>query len=178
MSAPTKHPSRAMRHLDIYEAWKADHDWAMACRDLEEWLSETVRVFEMIKYEDLVARIQVMGGLQPASEAAGVEQFFHAAYERWLTIARSGASELQACRRRFAQVDHADEYETCVRFAEAVVAGRPPATFALAAGSRFDELTEEEAEELRGILNAPPGSPGKLNWEPKKVPDGDASLLR
>lgn len=178
MTTPIKHRSPAMRHLEVYEAWQADHEWAMVCRDLEEWLNEGVRVFEMIRYEDRVARVGIMGGLFPAEDAAEIERWFRLGYERWLRIARSGTDAVRQCRQRFAHVDHADEYEECVRFAEGVVSGRPPAARAKAAGARFDELTEEEADELRGILESAPGLPGKLAWEPKKVPDGDPSLLR
>jgi hypothetical protein len=178
VNTPTKHRSRAQKHLDVYEPWQAEHELAMACRDVEEWLNEGVRVFEMIRYEDRVYRIGVTGGLFPTNEAAEVEEVFQERYRQWLTVARSGAATVRACRQRFAHVDHADEYEECMQFAEGVVSGRPPATLARAAGARFDELTEEEADELRDLLKAPPGSPGKLNWEPKQVPDGDASLLR
>lgn len=178
MKTPTKHRSRAQKHLDVYEPWQEDHELAMACRDLEEWLNEGVRVFEMIRYEDRVARIGITGGLFPSEDAAEIERWFRDKYTRWLGIARSGADAVRACRQRFAHVDHADEYEKCVRFAEGVASGRPPATLARAAGARFDELTEEEADELRDLLKAPPGSPGKLAWEPKKVADGDVSLLR
>jgi hypothetical protein len=54
----------------------------------------------------------------------------------------------------------------------------PSRPLPIAFGRRPDELTEEEAEELRAIMAAPPGSPGKLTRQTKKVPDGDPSLLR
>ena len=54
----------------------------------------------------------------------------------------------------------------------------PSRPIPIAFGMRPDELTEQEAEELRAIMAAPPGSPGKLTRLPKKVPDRDPSLLR
>ena len=178
VNTPNKYPSRAQKHLEVYEPWHADHELAMACRDLEEWLNEGVRVFEMIRYEDRVYRVGVFGGLIPATEAPGLESLFHQRYERWLAVARSGAEAVRMAGERFGQVDHANEYKRGLEFAEVVVRGRKPAALALAAGSRFDELTEAEAEELRAIMAALPSSPGKLTRPTKKVPDGDPSLLR
>lgn len=40
------------------------------------------------------------------------------------------------------------------------------------------ELSEEDAETLLRIINAPPGSPGKLTREPKRIPEGKPEDLR
>ena len=54
---------------------------------------------------------------------------------------------------------------------------RPERPF-LAAGARPDELTEEEAGELKALSDLTPGTPGTLKIALVPIPDGDPSRIR
>lgn len=173
---PTKrHPSRALKYLEVYEGWKADHDEAMQCYDLEEWLHEGLCVFEIVTGDDQASRTGVYFGCLTPEQA---EQHARELYGRWLEIARSALPGIDHCEAKFGSVKRADEFRATIEKAESVLRGRAPQKPAMAPGAQYQELDADETAQLENLLKAPRGAPGTLTREPKLVPKADPSLLR
>jgi hypothetical protein len=170
---------RAQKHIALLESWEESHVAAMNCRDLEGLLNEGVQVFQMLRQEDDHRRAMIRSGEIPPEAAAIINPAIIESYAEWLQAARKLAGRIEQSRREFDVVEHSEAFLEAMSFAADVVSGkRLPAVLSKCPGLRFDQLTTEDAEEIEAILNAPPGSPGKLMVPLARVPIGDVSLLR
>ena len=52
-----------------------------------------------------------------------------------------------------------------------------PAVPASAVGSRVIDFAEEDADQIRALLDSPAGAPGRPTRPPRSVPTSDPSLL-
>jgi hypothetical protein len=177
MSATERGFTSAQRHLEVFEeAWRTDHEAAMRCRDGEGFLAEAVWVFRLIERLCRTWRDSVYRGLEQTD--AELDRFLKGLYERWIQMTTATGPDLVRLERDFGFVEGAEEFRECLARAETELATWAPARPARSPALRTWDVTTEEADELRTLLEAPPGSPGKLNWEPKPIPPGDPSTLR
>src|SRR5713226_4918551 len=167
----------ARRHLDAFEeSWKSDHVEAMRCHDLEATLAQGVMVFQLVEWLNRSWREHVYRGIEPF--AVDDEQAIKGTYTRWLRLTDEVTAELAELKSQFGELAHADTIRRCRERAQKVLANWTPPALARSPGLRVWDVTEEEASELRDLLNAPAGAPGRLAVEPKSIPVADASALR
>ena len=157
-------------------SWKAEHAAAMQCRDFEKLLAETAKVFELM--DELVRswRECVFRGQEasyPEFDAAEKQL-----YGDWLRFVERAIPQLESLERTFGVVEGADEFRSCVEKARSFLANWTPARVSTAVGLRSQDLTEEDADEIRGLLNQAAGAPGRPTRMPRSLPTGDPSLLR
>jgi hypothetical protein len=167
---------RARKYLEAFaESWKLDHAVAMDCCDFEEHLTEAVRVFELV--DDLVRlrRACVFRGVEePNTE---LDQAERELYEGWLRLIEEDVGQLEELERTFGTVEGMDAFRACQQRARSFLANWAPAILAKAIGSRMIEFSEEDADQLRALLEAPPGSSGRPKLDPRSIPIADASQL-
>jgi hypothetical protein len=169
--------TRARKHLELFEdIWKFDHADAMRCRDFEEFLAEAVMVFGLL--DDVCQRrrehvYRAMEEPNPEHDAAEKEL-----YSRWLNMVESQIGQLETLERAFGIVEGADKVRAGIQRARSFLQTWTPAVQAMALGSRVVEFSEEDADQIHAILNAPPGSPGHPARPPRSIPKGDPSLLK
>jgi hypothetical protein len=176
MTATTNRFTSARRHLDVLEeAWKADHVEAMRCRDLETILAQGVMVFQFIEWSNESWRERVYRGIEPLTSED--EQAIKSAYIRWLALTDEVATELVQLEAAFGIVENGDTIRDCQSRARRTLTKWVSPVLARSPAMRVWDVTEEEADELRELLNAPAGAPGRLKVEPKSIPVGDASVL-
>jgi hypothetical protein len=177
MSATERRFESARRHLDVFEeSWQPDHDAAMRCRDFEDFLAELVMIFRIVDRACRTRREDVYRGEQEPDPDD--DRFEKQLYERWLRAAERAAVNLGRFEREFPSVVGSEEFRECRRVAETALARWVPALPARSVGLRVWDVTEEEADELRTLLDCPPGEPGRLTWKPESLPPGDPSILR
>lgn len=168
--------SSARRHLEVFEeSWKTDHDQAMQCRDFEDMLAEAVMVFQLVDEMVHRRRRAVFHAFWEPNPQLDEEE--KQLYTTWLKLMEQDLPKLAELEKTFT-VEGADRFRACVESARTFLAKWAPAVPSMAVGLRVHDLTEEDAEELRALLNAPPGAPGRLKWEPRSIPPGDPSALR
>ncbi len=152
----------AHRHLDVFEeSWKSAHVNAMKYYDFETFLAEGAMVFRGIEE------------LSPQLDEAEKEFYTH-----WLVLADAVAQVLAAFEKEYRDVKGADEFRKCQELARERLAKWVPAVPTRTVGFRVWDVSVEEADELRDLMNAPPDGPGRPKWQPKELPDGDPSMLR
>ena len=177
MSTMTSRFTSARRHLDVFEeAWKADHAEAMRCRNVETILAQGVMVFQFIEWSNESWRERVYRGIEPLTPAD--EQAIKSAFVRWLALTDEVTTELVQLEAAFGIVENGDTIRDCQTRARRTLANWVAPVLARSPAMRVWDVSEEEADELRDLLNSPAGSPGRLTCEPKSFPVSDASVLR
>jgi hypothetical protein len=167
----------ARKYLEAFEeSWTTDHKAAMDCHDFEERLREAVRVFELMDDLVRVRRQCVFRGVEEPN--AELDQAEKELYESWLRLMDEDVGQLEELERTFGSVEGAEAFRTCRERAHSFLASWAPAVLSMAVGSRVIEFSEEDADQLRALLNAPAGAPGQPKLEPRSIPTGDASRLR
>jgi hypothetical protein len=165
----------ARRHLEVFEeSWKANHFAAMECRHFEAFLAEAVMVFGLLHETSRQRREYVFRGLEEPN--SGDDDFEKHLYERWVHVAACQVEKLQSLERVFGVVEGAERFRDCLHKAQMFLANWVPATVAKAPGSRMHEVTEEDADELRSLLEQQ-GEGGRPKWEPRSIPVSDPSVL-
>ena len=166
----------ARKHLDVFdEAWEPNHLAAMECRDLEEWLAESVMVFELVDLLVQQRRKRVFQGLEEVN--SGLDDMEKQLYERWLSIVDREMGRVGSREKAFAAVEGADRLRACRERARALLAVWAPSVPSMAVAHRALDLSEGDAAELQTLLRDP-SKGGRLKWEPIPVPPGDPSKLR
>ena len=161
------------------EPWKVEHDAAMGCRDFEMWLAETVAVFDLIdRCCSLLRRLVLHSSPAETVAASEVGEFARNLYAQWQKKAAPGLETLAAYESEYGGVEGAAGLRDRLRRVQAALAAWTPPVASLSPGLRHWDVTPEEADALHALSQAPPGSPGKLNFQPTSVPLGDASLIR
>jgi hypothetical protein len=105
-------------HLSLYqkqaedEQWKGDHEDAMKCRDLEEFISIGLGLFNSMKerayaVQDAIARGSL--GYDP-----DISQAFIDGYKQWMRPCATVERAIRAFESRGYQVDKADEFRGAV----------------------------------------------------------------
>lgn len=176
MSAVNEKLNSAQKHLEAFEAWKVDHDAAMECYDLEEWLVEGLFTFEVVVRADSAVRRAIYRGLlEPNSKFTDCCREL---YELWLHTAKSNVPALEKYEAMFGVVKHADEFRERITRAEQVVKNWTGVAQGQAPSMCLWEVSEEEAAKLHALVKAMPGSPGTLTRKPQPMVEGDTSLIR
>jgi hypothetical protein len=167
----------ARRQLEAFEeAWQQDYAEAMGCRDFEASLELGVWVFDYLDHVYQTLREQVYRGVTEASpELAEGEK---TCYARWLKVADSLSGELERLQDTFGVVEGAAEFRQRQELARERLRNWTPPALARSVAARVWDVSEEDADRMRNLLDAPAGAPGRLKWQPKTLPPGDASLLR
>jgi hypothetical protein len=174
MSSVATRFQSARKFLDAFEeSWRADHEEAMRCRDFEAFLAYGHFAFEYLDWLNRTWRESVFRGVEPVDPE--VERLLHASFVRWLEVADRVTADMQAFEQAYGVVEWADKVRSEQSQARAILKGWTSPAPARSVGSRIWEVSEEEADELRALLDAPPGAPGQLKVEPKSLPMRDAS---
>lgn len=106
-------------HLSLYqrqaddERWKGDHETAMKCRNLEEFVGIGLSLFKSMKerahaVQDAIAR----GELQYSPE---ISEVFAERYKDWLQPCETVERAIRWFESRNYQVDKADEFRAAVK---------------------------------------------------------------
>jgi hypothetical protein len=177
MSLAAKQFGPLRRQLTAYEeSWKQDHDEAMRCRDLEDVIAVGVSTFHLLRRIEQAWRDRVFRGTEafaPEDDAG-----YREGYRLWLQTTESLLAQASSLAERFGTVSGAEELQECVRQARDLLAGWRPPALSAAVGLREMELDAAAADELRRLLdeaNAPGAAPPRAV---KRLPAGDASLLK
>lgn len=109
------------------EQWKADHDEAMACRELEAKLQTGLGYFWAIRLADMNWSRQVQTGHVGFDLATARE--IYDLYRWWLEPCDGVLNNLDETGRDF-NVEHAEEFRGCVREARRFAAIDPEAVAA------------------------------------------------
>jgi hypothetical protein len=167
----------AQKHLKLFEdSWKTDHEAAMRCRDFEEYLAEAVMVFGLLDDVSQLRREYIYRGLEePNAEIDATEKDL---YGRWLAMVEDDICNLETLQQSFGVVEGADKFWACIQKTRSFLQTWAPAVQAKALGSRVVEFSEEDADQIKALLNSPPGSPGRLCKPIRSLPKGDRSLLK
>ena len=166
----------AQKHLEAFEAWKIDHDAAMECYDLEEWLVEATFAFEVVVRADAAVRRSVYcNHLASDSELLGLCRRL---YELWLRTATSNLSALEKYESMFGVVKHADEFRERIARSNQTIENWSEAPQAQAPAIHIWQVSHDDAAKLHALVKALPGSPGTSTREPEPMAAGDASLIR
>ena len=104
---------------DEREAWKTDHDAAMACYDVEDMILRGLALFFGIRRADESWTKKVQAGtLQFDPKRA---QSIHQEYEWWLAPCDDVLAALNKAERSFKQVENAEVFRRCVNLARRLV---------------------------------------------------------
>jgi hypothetical protein len=101
------------------EAWKADHDEAMACYDLEETIRRGIALFGMIRLADESWSKKVQSG--SAKFDADRLRTIKNQYEWWLAPCSGILETLAKAEASFSQVENAAYFRGCVTLARKLV---------------------------------------------------------
>lgn len=160
----------AQRHLDALEQdaaeepWKAAHQEAERCHGFGRILDLMVNEFEGIRQTDRLWREAVYRAITPPD--AAVDARSRDFFRRWLRLADSMHGTLDGYERSGHAVDNADEFRRCRQAAATLLAGWAPPLPSASPAMHVEDVSEEEADALRRLLQAPAGSPGKLKVKP------------
>jgi hypothetical protein len=169
-------PASACRYLEVLEAsWAGASGPDAVPQDVESVLAESVVVFRLVEELVRLRRDRVYLGIEEPNPIHDEDE--KAVYIRWLALAEQGMSRLESLTKSF-DAGLKGSLAGCQERARSVVAGWTPAAPARAVGSRMIEFSEEDAEQIYALLRSPAGAPGRPAWPPRRVPDGDPSLLR
>ena len=174
MSAVNDKLNSAQKHVEAFEAWKIDHDAAMECYDLEEWLVEGLFAFGTVVRTDIAIRRSQYHGLLDSDFLSGCRKL----YELWLRTAESNLPALAKYESLFGVVKHADEFRERITRAQRVIENWTETVQAQAPAMHPWLVSEDDAVKLHALVQALPGSPGTLTREPEPMAAGDASLIR
>jgi hypothetical protein len=176
MTATRSGLASARRHLDVFaESWKADHEQAMQCRDFEDFLTEAVSLFQLI--DSLVRRRReaVFRGREEANSQLDEEE--KALYYHWLATVEADLARLDSLEKTYGHVEGAERLRDSREKARTFLANWAPAVLARAVGSRAGDFSEEDADQVQVLLNAPARAPGRPTRPLRRVPPGDLSQL-
>lgn len=103
---------------DFGESWKADHEEAMQCRDLEKALGGGIGLFHCIRLADQVWSEQVQDG--KIEFDAKIAKMLRNYYEFWLAPVDRILSAVQKFEANY-EVEGAEEFRRCIRHARRVI---------------------------------------------------------
>jgi hypothetical protein len=163
----------ARRMLSAYagnsEPWKPDHDTAMACRDLEDWLDFGNSIFEAL------SRVRRRHGASDPEIRKEIEGL----YRDWLKPCQEAVNGIEMFEQRGYQVQGSEAFRRNCEEAKAFLHKERRATdLETRIGLRDITLCPEAAEQLTQILEDTDHSAPRLAYPPRSVPLADASILR
>lgn len=175
MSATDSRFQRARRHLELFEEpWKKHHREAMHCRDLEEFIAEGKMLFTYLDGLNRSWRELVFRGCEDFSKEE--EQFVRENFERWLVVSDSITADIERNEREFGKVEGADEHRARQAAVRDMLRNWIPPARTKVAALQVHDVSEEEADELRQLLERQKA--GKPRIEPLSLRETDASRLR
>jgi hypothetical protein len=171
----------AERHLEALELDAREEPWKAAAREAEgvyhyeRALGMVISLFDIVAELNKSWRDAVYRAAEPFDRQK--ESFIKHLIARWRDLANAFMRTADFHERGY-EIERAAELQRCRDTAEETLAKwvspRPSASPAM----HIDDVSEDEADALRDVLDAPPGSPGKLKIKPQSLPQGDPSLLR
>lgn len=170
------------RRLDLLqeeandEGWKAASGEANGCHLFEHSLNSVIEATLLMREMEQEWRSEVYRNVSPAKPEE--VQFVHGLLDYFLKIAKQTLKTIAHFELQGYRIDRADEFRLIASALEQNMASWSPPRLSKSPAMRIDEISEDEADELRAISEAHPGSPGKLKIAPLVIPDGDPSLLR
>lgn len=144
----------------------------MLCLDLQDWIAEGLGILAFIDRGWWMVRKAAFHGWAPPEEVADRAADVRALYLDWLGKVRRSFPAIAEVENDFkvGEINGLDNFR--LRFAETekVVGEWKAPGPAMSPAMRHHDFTAEEAKELKALLAAPPGSPGKLSFVPESVP--------
>jgi hypothetical protein len=179
MSVLDHYYRNAQRRLDLLqeevreEPWKVAYREAEGCHFFELALGHVLEVIRYIREIDKSWRTAVYRGEENPIE--GNDELIKGAFTRWLDLASSMERKIRYFEQRGYDIELAAEIRGSIEATERTLGNWVPPVPARSPAMRVEDVSEEEADGLRAVLEAPPGSPGKLNTAPLVLPEGDPS---
>lgn len=129
---------------DQREAWKADHEEAMECRDLEDLIRRGLGLFHVVRLADESWSRKVQSGAAKFNPKFARD--INSAYKWWLEPCDEVLAEIQRVERSF-PVEGAGEFLRCYRLAKnlaSIDADELVESMAQIERGEAEELTEED----------------------------------
>ena len=165
----------ALEHAAVEEPWKAAYSEAERCHFFELALGSALHLYSSLREMNRSWREAVYRAAEPPN--ADRDGFLREYYRRWLNLADTLLKPLSDFERLGYQLEPAIEFRSCREAAESALAAWAPPLPARSPAMHVWNVTEEEADELRALRDAPSGAAGKRKIEPMELPEGDASIL-
>lgn len=138
--------------------WKEEHEAAMKCFDMEDWIESGCKVFD-----DLVAWHRETKRSIYRAEVDPVDAYREcfACYTRWLAIATDyvPTTDLAECEAQFKTVRGSDEFRKRIGIAQRTIGSWIDPSQVAALSARWWNLTEDEAADVDKIVEDSKHSP-------------------
>jgi hypothetical protein len=147
------------RQLEAYiEAWKLNHDDAMACRDWEDAIAVGTSVFRMLVDREQSWRDQVFRGVIPSREEDNKKH--QGRFTLWLQTTKKVLQDtLPALEKEFGAVEGAELLRQCAAHVEEILRKWEPPRLSMAVGLRDMTLSGEAATALDRIIEDAQSNP-------------------
>ena len=174
-ASPTAYKLAHRRLQSIREIWHEEHVAAMDCLAFEAILEGIIELHDTMAGIFAKSRQDVFSGIEePSAERDEHERSF---LQFWSNLSSEMVPQLQKLEREY-QVAGAPDFRRCISEVQLRLANWKPALPSKAIGFRVDRLDEEEAADLRRIIEegAITGE-GRSKLPPSDIPEGDPELL-
>ncbi len=179
MSAIEKIYKSARRRLSILqadareEAWKTAYLEAERCHFFELEIASFVESLDYLKELNRSWRMAVYRAIEEPDDE--LNQLIKGCFVEWLEAARQMENSLLMFESLGYGIERATEFREGCTAVGAMTANWVSPSPAKSPSMRQEEISPEEAEALRSILER---SPGMLRVNPLPLPEGNASCLR
>jgi len=140
----------------------------MDCRHFEERLAEAMKVIGLVDGLVRSRRENVFRGQEAAN--AELDAAEKNLFADLLPLMEETLRHLADFERTFGHVEAAAVFRDCHERVRTFLANWAPAAPSRAIGSRMMDFSEQDADEIHSLLEAPAGSPGRIKGEPRSVP--------
>jgi hypothetical protein len=169
--------SALRRQIAAYEeSWKADHEAAMRCRDVEDVLAVGIMTFQLLERREQSWRDRVFRGTEDyrAEDDAATREGF----DRWLATTEALLNRVAVLEQQFGSVEGAAELSRCAERARLLLAKWRAPALSAAVGLRESQLDPESAKTLQALLDRAGDAQTPPPRPLRRLPTAEASLLR
>lgn len=174
-ASPIAYKLAHRRLQGIREIWHEEHVAAMDCLAFEAILEGIIELHDSMAAIFAKSRQDVFSGIEePSTERDEHERTF---LQFWSSLSNEMVPQLEKLEREY-QVAGASEFRRCISEVQKQLANWRPARLSKTIGFRVDRLDEEEAADLRRIIEegAKTGE-GRSKLPPSDIPEGDPDLF-
>jgi len=173
---------RAENYSKIFEPmdehWKEDHQDAMECLDLEQWISDGLLAFNTVKaiYKEIGK--MVYAEPPPVDIINCLTEAFQSMFTQWIITAESGDARIASCQKKGYEISRLNDFKQAK--ATIVAAQKNGITLAVAENPSVMiwRPSADELESLRdGIAKSAKITAAEIKPEIKVKPGG-SSLIR
>jgi len=158
------------------EAWKDAYLEAERCHFFELALGSVLELFKFIQEIERSWRAAVCRGIEEPDQRK--DGLVKKCFVRWLDLGKSLSKTIAEFEHLGFRLEHYEQFRQAIATAEQTVARWMSPRLSQSPAVRVWEVSEEEADAMRALIEGPPGSSGRMTIAPRQLPEGDASALR